>query len=309
MNGPSPGAHNHPWNYPPQSGQWWGNQWNGQGTYFGDDGAISHPGLSGDNYHQHFDMSHYGGHLQPQYFPSMMYPQHQLPSGQPQTPYDSVLQNPSLHPYNNNDWGHPQLGRFSELPAMPGTPGAPVVPPDCHTFNSQAVDPNLSPSPQLNVEHTPFKYNSHQVPMSPYWGHLDHTTLAMMGIASPQGAASPQTPSRLNTATPDEMKSQQQDMSAFSMNAQPLLLRQQYYGYGVPPSPATQFMMSPQSCAYNFGGYGVSPKAYPHHQGVGTGLSDARNDIPENNNEATSVTPIREVSNKNSTPVDPVNET
>ena len=62
----------------------------------------------------------------------------------------------------------------------------------------------------------------------------------------------------------------QDDMSTVdvknNVNAQPLLLRQQYYGYGYgtregypPPSPATQFMMSPQaSFAYNYG-YGFSP--------------------------------------------------
>lgn len=277
MNGPSPAAgHGQPWSYHTHPGRWWGNQYNGHGTYFGDDGMNGHSTMTGDNFSQHFDMSPFGGSLHSQYYPPMMYPQHHLTPSQPQTPYDPLLQSA----YSNADWIHPQMGHIPhssiEAPNMPGTPGAPIIPSDGHAFNSQ-VDPNVSPST-----------HSHQVPVSPYWGHLDHTTLAMMGIASPQGALSPQTPSKGNTSTPEEMKAQQHEISAFSANGQPLLLRQQYYGYGVPPSPATQFMMSPQNVAYNYT-FGQSPHS--------SSPSDPRSDLSEKKNDTHTVTPTRDESN------------
>jgi hypothetical protein len=171
----------------------------------------------------------------------------------------------AFNPPPQEHWGH-SVGHSQQqdIPAVPGTPGAPTV-----TENSQAfMDHHASPTQQMN----------HQVPMSPYWGHLDHATLAMMGIATPSpGASSPQTPAKTNHLSPDEVAKQESDPS--TMSAQPLLLRQQYYGFGYgaregygPPSPATQFMMSPQAnFAYNYG-YGVSPRKSSSHR-----KRDARN--------------------------------
>ena len=85
-----------------------------------------------------------------------------------------------------------------------------------------------------------------------------------MGIASPQGMAAPHTPSRnLQPSAQDTGTDTVDDGNVASVSAQPLLLRQQYPSYGyyntdgyVPPSPATQFMMSPQAnLAYGYGPY------------------------------------------------------
>jgi len=180
---------------------------------------------------------------------------------------------------------------FKHSAQMPGTPGPST---QGVQASSNHADVDLSLAPHVNVEQTPFKYNSHQVPMSPYWGHLDHATLAMMGIATPQTAtASPQTPARNTPNSPGEVKSSQVE-SGYSMNAQPLLLRQQYYGYNGygaregygPPSPATQFMMSPQNnFAYNYG-YGTSPIPPASKQVGMPSQAEERNDASESASES-----------------------
>jgi hypothetical protein len=249
MNGASPGGVRGPrWGYPPQhGGQWWGNGWNAHAPYpYGDDTSVQ-SGLSGDSYSQHYDMNGYHGQMHhPQYYPPMMYPQHQLPPGQPQGPYDPNMADPTtypLDPFNpdpmaSGGWaGHLHVGHVppqsSEAPGFPGTSGAPVPSRDMHS--SSRVDGTSLPLEQPVGDHTPYKFNPNQVPMSPYWGHLDHATLAMMGIGTPQ-ASSPQTPSRGGHLTSPEDKPEfevKHDNNSAHMSAQPLLLRQQYYGYGV----------------------------------------------------------------------------
>ncbi|CAJ1958654.1 unnamed protein product [Cylindrotheca closterium] len=248
----------HLWGYQTQPNHWWGNNW-GNGVFVGEDGGI-HGGFAGDGIPQHFEMNQFGGPMQQQaYYPPFMYPQHP----QAQVPFDPNLQDPaSVYGFNGPDqWiQHPMNNPAAREVQMPGTPGHMNLTQEIHA-NSSHADANA----QMNVEQTPFKYNAHQVPMSPYWGHLDHATLAMMGIATPQTAtASPQTPARTVPSSPDDKTSLAE--GGYTMNAQPLLLRQQYYGYNGygaregygPPSPATQFMMSPQNnFAYNYG-YGNS---------------------------------------------------
>jgi hypothetical protein len=117
----------------------------------------------------------------------------------------------------------------------------------------------------------------------------------MMGLSSPPGSMPP-TPHRNGDSNPNEEDMATADIKN-SLNAQPLLLRQQYYGYGygsregyAPPSPATQFMMSPQaSFAYNYG-YGFSPSRRPASQTklLNTSISeeeiDALHVMPEGGN-------------------------
>lgn len=149
--------------------------------------------------------------------------------------------------------------------ATASTPGTP-----CTSAAKESTGEIAQPTTaQSEGDHTPYKYN----PSSPYWGHLDQTTLAMMGLASPQGMASPQTPSRnLRPSLERTIEDTTEDSSSSGhVNVQPLLLRHhQYASYGVsysnnegyvPPSPATQFMMSPQAnFGYHYGGYsGYSP--------------------------------------------------
>ena len=78
---------------------------------------------------------------------------------------------------------------------------------------------------------------------SPYWAHLDQATLSM-GLATPAKVSPCRTPGRKGEATSGTPQ------AAATPQAQPQgpLVRQHYYGYGyAPPSPATQFMMSPQA--------------------------------------------------------------
>ncbi|KAL3934773.1 MAG: hypothetical protein SGBAC_009586 [Bacillariaceae sp.] len=123
-----------------------------------------------------------------------------------------------------------------------------------------------------------------------------------MGIATPQtGTASPQTPARNVPSTPDDTKTSLAE-GGYTMNAQPLLLRQQYYGYNGysasegfgPPSPATQFMMSPQNnFAYNYG-YGTSPRQPASQQAGMPPQAEERNDSSESTTETiTSKSPSR----------------
>jgi len=103
---------------------------------------------------------------------------------------------------------------------------------------------------------------------SPFWSHLDQATLAM-GLATPAKASPPSRNEGYNHEE-DESESSNAATSGF-LNAQPLFLQGHYYGaytantsgaygsregYG-PPSPATQFMMSPQANFYNYGYGGV----------------------------------------------------
>lgn len=220
--------------YPPQhGGQWWGNNWNPHGPFpFGDDASV-HSSLSVDSYAQQYDMNGYPLNHHPYYHP-MMYPQHQLLSGQPQVAFDPSMADPSLYPLM--DGFNPQMSHIPLQTGVPpgfppGSPGGPVPTQDAHSYSQTA--PIMAAPEQVGGDHTPHKYNPNQVPMSPYWGHLDHATLAMMGIATPQGPAPPQTPARGGNPSIAEDGDLKQVHHAAAVNAQPLLLRQQYYGYGV----------------------------------------------------------------------------
>lgn len=260
-NSPSAGGVCQPrWGYPSQhAGQWWGNGWNQQGPFpYGDD-MSAHSALSGDSYSQHhYDMSAFQqgiGH--PQYYPPMMYPQHQMAPGQAAGVFDPNMVDPSMYSMGEQfspeemappGWGGHPMGDPSMAYGMPQAPdlsaynmppssGIPGAPPSPHQMHAYHAPPMEHPSDTVGGDHTPYKYNPNQVPMSPYWGHLDQATLAMMGIASPQDNPAPQTPRR-NASTKTGGAAEHQDeseeeASAVAMNAQPLLLRQQYHGYGV----------------------------------------------------------------------------
>jgi hypothetical protein len=127
-------------------------------------------------------------------------------------------------------------------------------------------------------ESTPYKYgdaDTSYAMLSPaYWSHLDQATLAM-GLATPAMVSPSTTPRR---TVGRRKKSDGDDITSSGTTAAeveypttthcaPLLLpgHRSYYGpnsrprHVVPPSPATQFMMSPQaSFAYSYG-YGYSP--------------------------------------------------
>eukprot|EP00980_Cylindrotheca_fusiformis_P023196 scaffold10201_cov119-Cylindrotheca_fusiformis.AAC.13 len=308
---PSGGSQSRPWGYIPDSAQWWGNNW-GHGGFFADDGSV-HSGPAAENYPHPYDISPYDGPIQQApYYPPMMYPQHAVGPGQMPVPFDPIMHDrQSVYGVPAPDqWGNQPIPNMSATErTMPGTPSAAVSTHESQEFNAQMDCNRPLAAPQMSMEQSPFKFNAHQVPMSPYWGHLDHATLAMMGIASPQGGgASPQTPARGLHTNAEDM-AQQPENNAYAINAQPLLLRQQYYGfagYGAregygPPSPATQFMMSPQaSFAYSYG-YGTSPRNPTSHRkrhGSSPHLNE-QGSLESNNNSASSMTPTRGMSDSN----------
>mmetsp|Transcript_31721 Transcript_31721/g.36062 ORF Transcript_31721/g.36062 Transcript_31721/m.36062 type:complete len:830 (-) Transcript_31721:593-3082(-) len=139
------------------------------------------------------------------------------------------------------------------------------------------------------IEHTPHKDYTHTpMPLSPFWGHLDyqmHTTLAMAGAITPHKSLMRSPPrqaekkeiSEHNKNSEEEKKDCGDTRKKEEIEAKPLLINHpsQYFSYGpsygnrdglVPPSPATQFMMSPQAtsqaAAYYAYNYGAS--AYYH---------------------------------------------
>lgn len=246
------------WAYASQhDGQWWGNAWNQQGPFpYGDD-MSAHSALSGDSYSQHhYDMSAFQQMGHPQYYPPMMYPQHQMTAGQAARIFDpNMMVDPSMYSmgeqFNQEQmappgWGGYPMGDPSMVYGMPpgpdasaytmpppsGTPGAPPSPHHMHAYHAPPME---HPTDTVGGDHTPYKYDPNQVPISPYWGHLDQAT--MMGIASPQDNPAPQTPRRnASTKTGGAAEHQcesEEEAIAGARNVQPLLLRQQYLGYGV----------------------------------------------------------------------------
>lgn len=258
----------HRWNYASQGPHWWGGWHQHPHYHYGDDTSVQ-SGLSGESYPQPIDMGMYAGHMHHPYYPPMMYPpQHQPAQGQP-VPFDGSVQDPRMYGMDGYSAEHYpgswvlQNQEIKEEEEKPESPKPPKTP-SSSGKEKMAETPHTFDRNEMHAsEQTPYKYN----PSSPYWGHLDHTTLAMMGIATPQGISTPQTPHR-GGQSPSEggiPYSHPEDANAAVMNAQPLLLRQQYHSYGyygnreayAPPSPATQFMMSPQAnFAYAYGAYG-----------------------------------------------------
>jgi len=200
----------------------------------------------------------------------------------------------------------------------PPTPKSPQNSPSAHQEHvKQENDQENAPT---MGQQTPFKFDGSKTPRSPYWGHLDATIA--MGLSTPQTHTKEDHHAQGDHHEQGGFISPEEGADAAG-NAQPLLLRQsQYYGYGPvsnvsirrvcvwllmfclcelltnafdmlnlqygPPSPATQFMMSPQAnFAMNYG-YGYSPshghvpshyKQSPHHSSslkkVAPGLSPA----------------------------------
>jgi hypothetical protein len=295
---------------------WWQNGWQQHHPSYpyGDDASV-HSTLSCDTNYSHGYINNYNHGAvppHPQYYPSMMYAQHHGMHAGPHGAYPSTVvpPNPPIYPGDAYDpqhmdpagWmRHPSMGNYhsTESPVIPGTPGGYSEAQDASVVADQnttgLTESAQNPDESFDTHRTPYKPNPNHVPMSPYWGHLqDHATLSMMGLSSTPGSMPP-TPHRNGDSTLN-----QEDMSTADMknnlNAQPLLLRQQYYGHGYaygsregypPPSPATQFMMSPQaSFAYNYG-YGFSParRSAPQTKLLNTSISeediDALHGMPE----------------------------
>lgn len=297
---------------------WWQNGWQQHGAYpYGDDMSV-HSTLSCDTSYSHGYMNNFNHGAvpsHPQYYPSMMYNHGMHGGAYPPSvpPNTSMYPGEAYDPHHMDPAGwmrHPSMGHYhsTESPVIPGTPGGHAKAEDASLVaeenRTELPDATQNPDESFDTQKTPYKPNPNHVPMSPYWGHLqDHATLAMMGLSSP-GGSMPPTPHRNG-----EPSSTQQDMTTGdlknNLNAQPLLLRQQYYGYGYgnregypPPSPATQFMMSPQaSFAYNYG-YGFSParpRPGTETKLLNTSISEEENDplhgMPDGGNGVAEASP------------------
>jgi hypothetical protein len=220
------------------------------------------------------------GHMNP-YYPAGPSPQFPNPSDQSQstTGYEHTLVFDQTHGWIDPAMAyalHQQAESAGYYVARPPPSPAMAYTPDDSTVSWQG-NANYATN-----EQTPYKFDPNtQQPQqhSPYWGHLDRATVDM-GLATP-AKASPSTPRRGKGKPEDKRDDQEGEAeksesvdceekeNGFAANAQPLLLRHnQYYGYGPyagapeggygPPSPATQFMMSPQAgFAFNYG-YGFS---------------------------------------------------
>jgi hypothetical protein len=250
-----------------------------QGQPFNGDNSSVQSGLSLDSYHQHYpNYSMYP----PGYYQAGPSPQFPNPSDQSQstTGYEHTLVFDQTHGWIDPAMAyalHQQAESAGYYVARPPPSPAMAYTPDDSTGSWQGH------ANYASNEQTPYKYDPNiQQPQqhSPYWGHLDRATIDM-GLATP-AKASPSTPRRRKGKSEDKRDDQEGEAeksestvdceekeNGFAANAQPLLLRHnQYYGYGPyagapeggygPPSPATQFMMSPQAgFAFNYG-YGFS---------------------------------------------------
>ena len=204
------------------------------------DNSSVQSGLSADSYHQpHYD------------YPTMYPMQPYLYGGiQPPVPPSSDNSSNGAETFNNNN----MHGGMYEWPVDPGMygymhrPDAYYPPPSPGYYHPMPVSEEPQSPPSNDEPRNPVT--------SPYWAHLDQATLSM-GLATP-AKASPSTPRR-NKSHHTQDDTDSQDTNA----AQGPLVRQHYYGFAppyavdgyAPPSPATQFMMSPQT---NFC-YGYSP--------------------------------------------------
>lgn len=113
------------------------------------------------------------------------------------------------------------------------------------------VESTISEGYSDEVIQTPLKSkpgSNTPIPVSPYWAHLGFSTLAMSGVATPQGGHQPASPFH----PIDNSKCNKGEMNGMN-NSKPLLINAPYNYHhqgnavNLPPSPATQFLMSPQT--------------------------------------------------------------
>lgn len=113
---------------------------------------------------------------------------------------------------------------------------------------SSERDPNENPHYELenDIMQTPSKNRNERSMSSPYWGHLKHA--AMAGIGTPSEGRQPKSAQDMNER--GRWSNKKRGKSSGMKKAKPLLINSSYnyhQGMTVPPSPATQFLMSPQA--------------------------------------------------------------
>lgn len=245
-----------PYGYSGHGGQqWWANGWP-QYAYCDESSVQS--GLSGDSYipqyneygmYQGATPGHYYGPPQDRsdyyYGPAGAYPP---PPGM--TPEGWMPRPPS------GDLNSGYASQNSEGSGYMHPPGTPTSHSSPHRYNPYQFSPAHMNGGYAAENHgtpnqTPHKssYPQTNVPSSPYWGHLDQSTLAMTGLVTPHGKL-PETPQRAGRPLDDgghddggqgEEQQAEQDtpehdktQEDFAANAKPLLINNwsQYYPHG-----------------------------------------------------------------------------
>jgi len=199
---------------------WWnGSNWEQTppppGIYA--DNSSVQSGLSTDSYHRPPSNYDYGMYQQPGYYP---HPPHHPPYPSSSdhsysTGYDSYSHSYSYHMDVNSMYGY-----HYHYPVSPGYYPPTQETPETPDGSDEAVEQDAD------------------MQASPYWAHLDQATMAM-GLATPAKTTPHSTPGR---------RKNEHD----SYGSMGPYVRQHYYGHPypaadpyAPPSPATQFMMSP----------------------------------------------------------------
>ena len=241
-------------------------------------GVYPKPNMCGDvmpgqffppHQHQHNNMHNL--HHYPHQYP------HQVGGFQNHPPFAS-MHDPSNFLGDNLSW-HDKAFQPPNIPPGPsynvyGSPAGAAHPyhvqqPSPGGMNAQKVDfhhpmeihqPSPAHDSRLSMQ------NNIQVPPSPYWGHLD----PMAGIASPHSSSHPQAQEHdiLVDTDPGIQTPNHNSKPLFVNPSLPYNYYQQGRGY-VPPSPATQFLMTqtPQGSGYfnnsiNMASH-AAPSAFP----------------------------------------------
>lgn len=251
---------------------------------FCDDGTSVESALSGDSYHYPHHGQEYNMYWNHTYYhhPTQlqMNPDNSLSHlNGPYLnigPHDgaSYLLPGHYHPHFN-----PNVAGNAHWYTPMGDPRMSFGPPPVEgTPTGALVDSN---SPMRNG---PYGDQNPHAPNSPFWGHLDYNTLAMSGAMTPQAKVPPTPPDRLplgDEANEEEKKESPNHEESQTAAAQHMFDTTQYYPppgfYGgtqggfAPPSPATQFMMSPQANSQALAYYAYNnPNHYymsPHRHG------------------------------------------
>jgi hypothetical protein len=236
-----PLRHWHGYCHPPS---WWQGGWHHPGYPYTDDASVQ-SALSGDTSisHNYAHGYHHGSvpHYTP-FYPAMMYQYphmmhgHQyelgaIPDGSVYT--TGEMFNPQ-HLTPGSWLGHPNSGYPMPVSKVPETPSGIPATPSRNTTEVKDHANHASSDDQYDPQSTPYKYSPAHAAMSPYWAHLqDQATLSMMGLATPQAVTDPVTTHHGPCDSVLDNERGSDDDMKHALNAQPLLLRQQYYGYGV----------------------------------------------------------------------------
>lgn len=249
-----------------------------------DDGTSVESALSGDSYHypphgQEYNMYwshgyyHHPVHLQTSPDNYMIHSNGPYPNMGPPDVASYLVPGQYLQHCD------PNMAGIAHWQTPMGDPSKSFGPPP---VEGTPTDPHVASHSPIRKGHCGDQ--SPHAPNSPFWGHLDYNTLAMSGAMTPQGKL-PQTPPDYvppgNETNEEEKKESPIHEKSHMASTHQTLDTTQYYPppgfYGgsqrgfAPPSPATQFMMSPQANSQAFAYYAYNhPNHYymsPHRNG------------------------------------------